>query len=566
MSEVQLKVKLLGHTQLSQEFVEEIKEEILGEAYDKEITDGQLIAFTAIRNCYSHLEPLDIVNEEFDKYFGNIASDGKGGTDADRLMRHITSSGHCYDDQTEVLTKRGYILFRDLVESDEVAMVDESGTFAGFTKNWKYVEYKPSEHEGFIYRYDNRDISFGVTSKHRMFISPSRKLKKWEIKEMKDIQYKEYRVMSVPNGRTTEKSTKYSSEQLKLIGFFIGDGYGESDHVVTFHIKKERKILYLDSLLKECNGINKYSKYENKDGTYKYVVDVSFFNPLEFYSHDKKKTLNGLQLLESSEFIALFDGLMNSDGSHTVSNGVDHYCTESKCLENELSVLLSINGIAHKNDGYGRISIKKDRSKYPFVCDSRKEFDNPSKAEYSGNTYCVQVPTGVLVVRRDGKTMVCGNTSTLEHVSFTFAVQNISRALLAQLTRHRVGFSFSVKSQRYVKFGSENKSGGANHIVPDKIKNNPDALIVFSEFQQHSQEIYDNLRALGIPAEDARSVLTNATSTSLVMSANISSLLWFYMRRRKGNGAQSEIAELAEVIRQKVVSVEPWLDQFFENA
>ena len=62
-----------------------------------------------------------------------------------------------------------------------------------------------------------------------------------------------------------------------------------------------------------------------------------------------------------------------------------------------------------------------------------------------------------------------GHTSTLEGVTFNFAVEGVSRALLAQLTRHRVGFSFSVQSQRYVKFGTNDKSGGFDYVMPEKI-------------------------------------------------------------------------------------------------
>src|SRR5690606_34597561 len=48
------------------------------------------------------------------------------------------------------------------------------------------------------------------------------------------------------------------------------------------------------------------------------------------------------------------------------------------------------------------------------------------------------------------------HVSTLEHLTYTFTVEGVSRSLLAQLTRHRQ-FSFSVQSQRYVKFGSDDK-------------------------------------------------------------------------------------------------------------
>src|SRR5574342_995134 len=76
-----------------------------------------------------------------------------------------------------------------------------------------------------------------------------------------------------------------------------------------------------------------------------------------------------------------------------------------------------------------------------------------------------------------------GHTSTLEHLSFTFAIEDVSRALLAQLTRHRVGFSYSVQSQRYVKFGSNDRSGGFDYVVPESVdnKSTSTASIVFND-------------------------------------------------------------------------------------
>lgn len=159
-----------------------------------------------------------------------------------------------------------------------------------------------------------------------------------------------------------------------------------------------------------------------------------------------------------------------------------------------------------------------------------------------------------------------GHTSTLEHVSFTFGIERISRALLAQLTRHRVGFSFSVQSQRYVRLGSGDKSGGAGFVIPATIAKNAAAAKVMDLFLRFSQRTYDNLRKLGIPAEDARAVLPNATATDLVMTANLTALLSFYGKRRPGNGAQAEIAELAQKIRAAVTEVEPWTDPYFEAA
>lgn len=155
-----------------------------------------------------------------------------------------------------------------------------------------------------------------------------------------------------------------------------------------------------------------------------------------------------------------------------------------------------------------------------------------------------------------------GHTSTLEHLTFTFAIEGVSRALLAQLTRHRVGFSFSVQSQRYVRLGSNDRSGGFDYVVPDTIKGTDQAY--FADVMDELQRAYDILRKLGIPAEDARSVLPNATATNLVMTANLRSLLDFYAKRKPGNGAQAEIADLATKLKDAVVAVEPWAGAFFK--
>lgn len=171
-----------------------------------------------------------------------------------------------------------------------------------------------------------------------------------------------------------------------------------------------------------------------------------------------------------------------------------------------------------------------------------------------------------------------GHTSTIEHLSYTFAVEGVSRALLAQLTRHRVGFSFSVQSQRYVKFGSDDRSGGFDYVVPATVDD--DKLLrlseegekyhavtpigLFYEAMEQAQRSYDLLRKAGVPAEDARAVLPNAAACNLVLTVNLRALLDFYAKRKAGRGAQSEIAGLAEDLRRGVESVESWTSQLFE--
>lgn len=155
--------------------------------------------------------------------------------------------------------------------------------------------------------------------------------------------------------------------------------------------------------------------------------------------------------------------------------------------------------------------------------------------------------------------MKSGHTSTIEHISFTFAIEGVSRSLLAQLTRHR-HFSYSVQSQRYVKFGSKDKSQGIDYVTPPSLEGSKSYENMIVEIQT----MYDFLRAQGVPAEDARMILPNAATCNLVLTGNFRSILDFYSKR-SSKQAQWEIRQLAERMKEAVVDVEPWTEAFFSK-
>lgn len=157
-----------------------------------------------------------------------------------------------------------------------------------------------------------------------------------------------------------------------------------------------------------------------------------------------------------------------------------------------------------------------------------------------------------------------GHTSTLEHINFTFLIEGVSRALLAQLTRHRVGWSYSVKSQRYVKLSSDSRSGGFDYVEPGSLDDFQ--LGAFAKAMDQAQQSYDYLIELGVPQEDARAVLPNATTTDLVVTCNLRALADFCNKRDANKGAQGEIATLALLMKNKVVAAEPLLSKIFGAA
>jgi len=134
--------------------------------------------------------------------------------------------------------------------------------------------------------------------------------------------------------------------------------------------------------------------------------------------------------------------------------------------------------------------------------------------------------------------LVSGHYSTLEHASYTFAIDGVSRALTHQLVRHRLA-SFNQQSQRYVKFAD-----GLDVVKPASIAENEEADKLFDEMVDKTVEAYKVFLNLGIPAEDARYILPNAAESKIVVTMNIRELLHFF-DLRCCNRAQWEIRELA---------------------
>ncbi len=139
-----------------------------------------------------------------------------------------------------------------------------------------------------------------------------------------------------------------------------------------------------------------------------------------------------------------------------------------------------------------------------------------------------------------------GHLSPIEHCSFSFGIEGVSRALLAQITRHRLA-SFSVQSQRYVS--KEQTEGCFDYILPPAIEALGDeAVREFDEQMMTMQTWYNKWhQRLGTGEssnEDARFVLPNACETRMVVTMNARELQHFF-NLRCCNRAQWEIRALA---------------------
>lgn len=169
--------------------------------------------------------------------------------------------------------------------------------------------------------------------------------------------------------------------------------------------------------------------------------------------------------------------------------------------------------------------------------------------------------------------MDLGHMSTIEHVSFTFAIEGVSRVLTHQLVRHRIA-SYSQQSQRYVKLEQ------FEYIMPPAIERNKEAKAVFMDAMEKDQESYNKITdilfddyyktfvadgmdeknaknsATKKAIEDARFVFPNACETKILVTMNARSLMHFFAHRCCER-AQWEIRDMATLMLSEVKMVAP---------
>lgn len=137
-----------------------------------------------------------------------------------------------------------------------------------------------------------------------------------------------------------------------------------------------------------------------------------------------------------------------------------------------------------------------------------------------------------------------GHASVIEHASFTFSIEDVSRAMTHQLVRHRIA-SYTQQSQRYITYDTLEK-----YVSPQSIADSSEAKRIFDETLEKISETYQKLLKMNIPKEDARFILPNASKTNIIVTMNARELRHFFNLRCCAR-AQWEIREVAvEMLRQ----------------
>lgn len=410
---------------------------------DCEISDPSLLVALAAKRCYNSFQPglnpnVTKVRRDWVEYLDNILASGHG----------------CYDSETEVLTSSGWIPWPKVKGTEQFATLNKDGELEYQEATGHYV----ADYNGLMVEVKSNGIDLLVTPNHRMFVCTM------NTKQERKKGFKDYRILEAgfctqyhhAYWRTAEwlgNFEHFDDEAMQMIGFAIGDG---SRHGAgfSFHLHKERKIRFITS-----------SPYLVRSDGDRYYVEIPGFDPNGIYDQNAEKIIPYYLLSDSSNLDELYYGLMEAGGCYQQTHAT--FDTTSKKLSDQFFELCLKIGkvcnlskadcynVRHHSFGHKKIYRHQivNRNIRPEI--NKTGSKNHTKfVPYKGTIHCVQVPNGLLYVRRGGRAVWSGN-SVLEHSCYTYAIEGCTRVFTAEMNRHRAGVGISEASLRYIRFEKE---------------------------------------------------------------------------------------------------------------
>lgn len=497
----------------------------------------------------------------------------------ERLLSNERGHYGCYSSDTQVLTEDGWIYWTEVTTDTILAAYD---TETGIVKFEKPSAVQRWEYNDKMYHLEGQALDFLVSPDHRMIVQNRKKDGTWS--ESYAITASEVYgkpVRYITTGNLSNSDRIYISTPIddcyfwSLIGFWIGDGdIHTSKNTLRFHLKRSRKINYLENLCSKL-GLDFYAtKNDRYVVSYPGIGEWVKINCLTDQNH--KKIPDGYLRLEKDCVYSLFDGLKNSDG--TIRRNTWSYSTTSKILSEQLQAIAALNDLKftlteeiRENENHSDVYYLRMSDRiYPRVEISQSTRSRTYKEEwidYSGEIHCATVSTGALIVRRNGKVAVCGNC--LEHPQITLSVSGYVHSVMVQARTHRIGTSWDCQSQRYtgkrvVKVASgELQPEDVFYIRPPGFYTNRYGKKyewTLEDYQDELDFIYEGCKRYaikyekGMCEEHIRDYLAQAIRQNFVVSFNLRSVLHFMDLRAKMD-AQLEIQTLCE---QFIPILEKW--------
>lgn len=336
--------------------------------------------------------------------------------------------GHCFDDETEILTKRGWKRRTEISDTDEVGTLNlNSNSF-----EWNTIEAKwEYDHDGDLLAFGRDDNPANarvlVTEEHGMlWRDPGLGNSPW--RKSKAIELEDNRRFWIPAScKENEKKEdlEIPDQLIELLAWIVTEGSLEisrsGGRSIRISQSKDRNdyVSVIDRLLKEL-GIASTKRLRYKAGTTEHGVHRNYdayrwrintedtFLIMNYLTEEKVFKWEFLIGLSSRQRELLLRTLCRGDGSKCSSSTWRHYYSKDVELIGQVQYLLSVNGYASNT------RVRKDGTSYiSFVKTENKPIQSVQRVSYVGKVFCLTVPNGTLVIRKNGFVSVTQNTHKL---------------------------------------------------------------------------------------------------------------------------------------------------------
>lgn len=495
------------------------------------------------------------------------------------LIRTLRRNLHCYTPEMEVLTARGWLRWDDC-EATELFMVPDPQTGSLHPEMLELEVFDAQNEE--LFCFENERMSYSVTHNHRMWF-------KGKYKETFEV----VRVQDMPHWGHFDPLSNYAQYPGELekdpdplfafAGFYLGDGHYASKNRVSFHLRKERKKIYLrDLLTKLAIPYEEAVSKTYEDATIFYIATPDFLRELlgdRLTARAKNKSfpMELLYSIGATQLRGLLHGLMNSDGSEREDRDQNSFYSSSPALRDLFQAVCALLGVDAHHTGEERVTAYFGNR---TSLEARKQYF--STRSYTGKVYCTTTSTGLLMVRGgpDKFGFVCGNTSPFEMCELKFHC-SMPIFVARQWIRHRTA-SVNEYSGRYsvipmlfytpdddqIRAQSKRNKQGRGALLETEA-----SAVAAQVLREHRERVamdYEWMVGEDFARELARIDLPLSTYTQWYWKIDLHNLLHF-LGLRCDPHAQFEIRVFADVMAGMVkrvapLSFEAWIDYFFAGA
>lgn len=356
----------------------------------------------------------------------------------------------CYDEATEILSQRGFLHFNELTEADKVAAIDPLSLEMRWEKPTSIVWEK---YTGPMVRFGDGKTSLDllVTPNHRMLVQkdPRRYPSSdgnWHIQKADSIvrEYKKLglRIPACPqmwrgrietkiqippvvgvrkSCRSWSRKTVDINDFMELAGWYLSEGYARplfSQEGGRIQITQtDKNMEYRKEIISLVRRIGFHPNIKHKEITFYSKRLASFLIENFGVGSYDKKIPSWIKDAPVEYLRILFDAMAKGDGCHSAGRLSCYRTASSRLADDFQEIALKLGYKATKR--LRRPSPNSDRYSlnevYDILLAARNTMPNIYKKptivpNYDGMIGCVKVSTGVILVRRNGVTAVCGNS------------------------------------------------------------------------------------------------------------------------------------------------------------